>query len=143
MMEIINASFNFYIYCMCNQEIRSQVWNLLHLNWTCNHNKMYLHKKSRRPFILNLVVNTLESRAATTTAATMNYHWLRIKISILIKFNGFWSYKILFKQFEPKIVNIWTIFIGWILYLHAWNNNERWQIQTIIISSFRTLGYRS
>ena len=34
--------------------------------------------------------------------STMNYHWLKIKISIPVKFNGFWSYKNIFKQFEPK-----------------------------------------
>ena len=57
MMEIINASFNFYIYCMCNQEIRSQVWNLLSLNWIQNRNKMYLHKKSRLKVMLDFYQN--------------------------------------------------------------------------------------
>ena len=61
MMEIINASFNFYIYCMCNQEIRSQVWNLLSLNWLRNHNKMYLQKKLRRQFILNMYQNRVNT----------------------------------------------------------------------------------
>ena len=32
----------------------------------------------------------------------MNYHWLKIKISNPVKFNCFWSYKNIFKQFEPK-----------------------------------------
>ena len=34
--------------------------------------------------------------------STMNYNWLKIKISNPVKFNCFWSYKNIFKQFEPK-----------------------------------------
>ena len=36
------------------------------------------------------------------TYCTMNYHWLKMKISIPVEFNGFWSYEDIFKQFEPK-----------------------------------------
>ena len=31
MLELTNASFNFYMYCLCNKEIRCQAWNLLSL----------------------------------------------------------------------------------------------------------------
>ena len=48
MLELTNASFNFYMYCLCNKEIRCQAWNLLSLkplrihfknSWQKNRNK--------------------------------------------------------------------------------------------------------
>ena len=33
MLELANASFNFYMYCLCNKEIRLQVWSLLSLRF--------------------------------------------------------------------------------------------------------------
>ncbi len=29
LLELFNAAANFYLYCMCNREIRGQVWKML------------------------------------------------------------------------------------------------------------------
>ena len=38
MLELANASFNFYMYCLCNKEIRLQVWSLLSLRFLRHRN---------------------------------------------------------------------------------------------------------
>ena len=38
MLELANASFNFYMYCLCNKEIRLQVWSLLSLRFLRRRN---------------------------------------------------------------------------------------------------------
>ena len=49
-------------------------------------------------FLFYCLSNGVKSKAW----CTMNYDLLKSKISILVKINGFWSYKNIFKQFEQK-----------------------------------------